>query len=109
MASKGWTQGNGLGRSLQGRKDPVKVKFKFDINGLGHDRAEEDKYKWWEYAFKTAADSIQVGKGTQSTNLQLFIFMKNNFYHKGHDFEIYDKNSSYFLNLDGLRLQLYRS
>lgn len=69
MASKGWTQGNGLGRSLQGRKDPVKVKFKFDINGLGHDRAEEDKYKWWEYAFKTAADSIKVGKGTQSRNL----------------------------------------
>ena len=76
MASKGWTQGNGLGRSLQGRKDPVKVKFKFDINGLGHDRAEEDKYKWWEYAFKTAADSIQVGKGAQSRNLQF----ENKFY-----------------------------
>jgi len=62
MKSKGWAAGDGLGKALQGRKDPVKVKYKFDINGLGHDKAEEDKYKWWEYAFKTAADAIQVGK-----------------------------------------------
>ena len=63
MKSKGWAAGDGLGKTRQGRKDPVKVKYKFDINGLGHDKAEEDKYKWWEYAFKTAADAIQVGKG----------------------------------------------
>jgi len=65
MDSKGWKSGDGLGKSLQGRRDPVKVKYKFDINGLGHDKAEEDKYKWWEHAFKTAADSIQVGKGNK--------------------------------------------
>merc|ERR1712228_883451 len=54
----------------QGRKDPVKVKYKFDINGLGHDKAEEDKYKWWEHAFKTAADSIQVGKDNKVERIE---------------------------------------
>jgi hypothetical protein len=39
------------------------VKYKFDINGLGHDKAETDKYKWWERAFQSAADAIEVGKG----------------------------------------------
>ena len=71
MSSKGWKSGDGLGKKLQGRIEPVKVKFKFDINGLGHDKAEEDKYKWWEYAFKTAVDSIQVGEG----QVQVHIFV----------------------------------
>ena len=63
MADRGWEEGKGIGKTLSGRIDPVKVKFKFDINGLGHDKAEQHKYKWWEYAFKTATDSIQVGNG----------------------------------------------
>lgn len=70
MASKGWTSGDGLGKHLHGRKDPVKVKYKFDINGLGHDKAETDKYKWWERAFQSAADAIEVGKDNKISKIE---------------------------------------
>jgi len=70
MASKGWTSGDGLGKNLHGRKDPVKVKYKFDINGLGHDKAETDKYKWWERAFQSAADAIEVGKDNKICKIE---------------------------------------
>jgi len=70
MASKGWTSGDGLGKNLHGRKDPVKVKYKFDINGLGHDKAETDKYKWWERAFQSAADAIEVGKDNKISKIE---------------------------------------
>merc|ERR1739838_3746 len=39
----------------------VKVKYKFDIHGVGHDQAEQHKFKWWERAFETAAAAIEVG------------------------------------------------
>jgi len=70
MASKGWTSGDGLGKNRHGRKDPVKVKYKFDINGLGHDKAETDKYKWWERAFQSAADAIEVGKDNKISKIE---------------------------------------
>ena len=39
------------------------VKYKFDIHGVGHDQAEQHKFKWWERAFETAAAAIEVGDG----------------------------------------------
>merc|ERR1711990_781741 len=61
MKNKGWNEGKGIGKTLQGRSDPVKVKYKFDGHGIGHDMAESHKFKWWERAFETAAKSIEVG------------------------------------------------
>merc|ERR1712241_1188377 len=61
MQKQGWKDGGGIGKTLQGRSDIVKVKYKFDIHGVGHDQAESHKFKWWERAFETAAAAIEVG------------------------------------------------
>merc|ERR1711935_983914 len=61
MEKQGWKEGAGIGKTLQGRSDIVKVKYKFDIHGVGHDQAKAHKFKWWERAFETAAAAIEVG------------------------------------------------
>lgn len=61
MKKQGWKETGGIGKTLQGRSEPVKVKYKFDGYGIGHDQAEHHKFKWWERAFETAAASIEVG------------------------------------------------
>merc|ERR1712113_508765 len=61
MKTHGWNEGEGIGKTLQGRTDPIKVKYKFDKNCIGHDQAHSHKFKWWERAFETAAQSIEVG------------------------------------------------
>jgi len=65
LETKGWSQGDGLGRHGQGIVDPIKPKLKFDNTGVGHNRAEEFEFRWWDHAFNKAAQSIQVGQNDE--------------------------------------------
>jgi len=60
LENKGWSQGDGLGRHGQGIVDAIKPKLKFDTTGVGHNRAEEFEFRWWDHVFNKAAQSIQV-------------------------------------------------
>jgi len=60
MKSQGWSDGDGLGKLRQGRKDALKPRLKFDSHGLGHDRAEEFEFHWWDHVFTSAVKGIKV-------------------------------------------------
>jgi len=75
MKKQGWKETGGIGKTLQGRSEPVKVKYKFDGYGIGHDQAEHHKFKWWERAFETAAASIEVGDGKPMTHDHVILNM----------------------------------
>jgi len=60
MEGKGWSCGEGLGRHGQGIVDAIKPKLKFDQAGMGHNRAEEFEFHWWDHVFNKAAKSIKV-------------------------------------------------
>jgi len=65
LETKGWSQGDGLGRHGQGIVDAIKPKLKFDNTGVGHNQAEEFEFRWWDHVFNKAAQSIQVGQNDQ--------------------------------------------
>merc|ERR1712111_224607 len=56
----GWSQGKGLGKNHQGIVDAIKPKLKFDQTGVGHNRAEEFEFHWWDHVFNKAAKNIKV-------------------------------------------------
>merc|ERR1711953_1093777 len=56
----GWSQGKGLGKHNQGIVDAIKPKLKFDSTGVGHNRAEEFEFHWWDHVFNKAAKTIKV-------------------------------------------------
>jgi len=60
MEDKGWVTGAGLGRHGQGITDAIKPKLKFDQAGVGHNRAEEFEFHWWDHVFNKAAKSVKV-------------------------------------------------
>lgn len=60
MEDKGWATGEGLGRHGQGITDAIKPKLKFDQAGMGHNRAEEFEFHWWDHVFNKAAKSVKV-------------------------------------------------
>jgi len=60
MEGKGWSSGEGLGRHGQGIVDALKPKLKFDQTGVGHNRAEEFEFHWWDHVFNKAAKSVKV-------------------------------------------------
>merc|ERR1712192_247708 len=60
---KGWSEGVGLGRHGQGITDAIKPKLKFDQSGIGHNKAEEFEFQWWDHAFNKAAKSVKVEEG----------------------------------------------
>jgi len=60
MQDKGWVTGEGLGRHGQGITDAIKPKLKFDQAGVGHNRAEEFEFHWWDHVFNKAAKSVKV-------------------------------------------------
>merc|ERR1712059_172632 len=60
METKGWTSGEGLGRHGQGITDAIKPKLKFDQCGMGHNRADEFEFHWWDHVFNKAAKSVKV-------------------------------------------------
>jgi len=63
MVGKGWSEGIGLGRHGQGITDAIKPKLKFDQSGIGHNKAEEFEFQWWDHAFNKAAKSVKVEEG----------------------------------------------
>jgi len=63
MVGKGWSEGDGLGRHGQGITDAIKPKLKFDQSGIGHNKAEEFEFQWWDHAFNKAAKSVKVEEG----------------------------------------------
>jgi len=60
MQGLGWSQGKGLGKNHQGIVDAIKPKLKFDQTGVGHNRAEEFEFHWWDHVFNKAAKNIKV-------------------------------------------------
>ncbi|CAN0550996.1 unnamed protein product, partial [Ectocarpus sp. 8 AP-2014] len=44
----------------QGITDAIKPKLKFDQAGMGHNRAEEFEFHWWDHVFNKAAKSVKV-------------------------------------------------
>jgi len=60
MSGLGWSQGKGLGKHGQGIVDAIKPKLKFDSTGVGHNRAEEFEFHWWDHVFNKAAKNIKV-------------------------------------------------
>jgi len=63
MVGKGWSEGVGLGRHGQGITDAIKPKLKFDQSGIGHSKADEFEFQWWDHAFNKAAKSVKVEEG----------------------------------------------
>jgi len=60
MEGLGWSRGTGLGKNGQGIVDAIKPKLKFDQSGVGHNRAEEFEFQWWDHVFNKAAKSLKV-------------------------------------------------
>lgn len=63
METKGWSSGSGLGRHGQGITDAIKPKLKFDQAGMGHNKADEFEFQWWDHVFNKAAKTITVEEG----------------------------------------------
>ncbi|KAH1025469.1 hypothetical protein HUJ05_010191 [Dendroctonus ponderosae] len=56
----GWNEGKGLGRAENGISQAIKPKLKFDNAGIGHDAAEQFTHCWWERAYNSANNNIEV-------------------------------------------------
>lgn len=54
------SKGKGLGKKEDGINKALKPKLKFDTAGLGHDPGEQFTNKWWECAYNSAANNIDV-------------------------------------------------
>merc|ERR1719471_1245498 len=60
LEKAGWSEGAGLGRDESGITEAIKVKYKFDTCGVGHDVGEVHTNHWWDEVFNKAAGNIQV-------------------------------------------------
>jgi len=65
MEGMGWSRGTGLGKHSQGIVDAIKPKLKFDQTGVGHNRAEEFEFHWWDHVFNKAAKTIKVDENEE--------------------------------------------
>ncbi|CAG8540526.1 25555_t:CDS:2 [Dentiscutata erythropus] len=55
----GWSQGQGLGKNFEGRKEPITVINKNDMRGLG-DNSEDWSFEWWDRVYTKTLDNIKV-------------------------------------------------
>ena len=60
MSKHGWVEGKGLGANEDGMPEPIKVKIKKDLAGVGYNHAKQFTNFWWEDAFKNASSNIFV-------------------------------------------------
>ncbi|XP_076059983.1 uncharacterized protein LOC143036475 [Oratosquilla oratoria] len=67
LTKYGWQEGKGLGASETGIKEALKVKLKFDSAGLGHDRAEEFTFHWWDHVYNKVASNLEIKKDKAGT------------------------------------------
>lgn len=59
MAKHGWSEGQGIGKNLQGRKRHIKVSFKADTAGLGSNPADSMTNSWWAKSFNKSAKRLR--------------------------------------------------
>lgn len=65
--------GHGLGKNNDGIAAPIKVNYKFDTSGLGHNKAEDIMNTWWTQLYNNAASNLDMNKdetGSTSWNLK---------------------------------------
>ncbi|CAG8450506.1 788_t:CDS:2 [Ambispora gerdemannii] len=64
LMKMGWQAGQGLGKSQQGRRDPIKIETKSDSLGVGK-QEEEDYYHVTTTAKRKALDSEKIAEETE--------------------------------------------
>eukprot|EP00730_Choanoeca_flexa_P013543 TRINITY_DN5439_c0_g1_i1.p1 TRINITY_DN5439_c0_g1~~TRINITY_DN5439_c0_g1_i1.p1 ORF type:complete len:319 (+),score=85.73 TRINITY_DN5439_c0_g1_i1:74-958(+) len=71
MEAQGWSEGQGLGRSTEGRSEAIKVKLKFDKAGIGGNGSEEFTFPWWDHAFNRAAANIVIDDDSDDDEIKV--------------------------------------
>lgn len=71
MFFKYFTQGQGIGKNLDGIKEPIKAHLKFDNTGLCYDKGTEYTDHWWERAFNSASEDLNVVNTAESVELSM--------------------------------------
>lgn len=64
-------KGDGIGKNSDGIAAPIKASLKFDNAGLGHDRGKEFTNHWWQNAFNSAANNIDVNTDGGAVSMSL--------------------------------------
>lgn len=65
------TLGQGIGKNEDGIVKPIKANLKFDNAGLSYDKASEFTNHWWERAFNSAADNLNINSSTENVSLSV--------------------------------------
>lgn len=76
LQKQGWSQGCGLGKTSQGIPSALKPSLKFDTTGIGHDPAKEFVDRWWEDAYKKAANRIEVEQDNEGDGVDVKVKTK---------------------------------
>ena len=59
----GWVKGKGLGKSEDGIKEPIRIKFNMDTKGIGYEKHQyeiEFDDEWWKKAYNNAAEDVII-------------------------------------------------
>ncbi|KQK73293.1 hypothetical protein AAES_168915 [Amazona aestiva] len=62
--------GQGLGRQEHGIAEPIRVKVKCGMAGVGHDASEPFSFHWWDHVFNQAAANIAVEAGQDGISVK---------------------------------------
>jgi len=69
MNRHGWVEGKGLGANEDGMAEPIKVKIKNDLTGVGYNHAKQFTNFWWDDAFKNASSNILVENNSNEVKI----------------------------------------